>query len=48
MLEHQTEEKLRDSKGHEHLHHIVTVAVTLHVAVAIATIAIIVRGQRII
>jgi hypothetical protein len=30
-------------------HHILTVAVTLlHVAVAIATIAIIVRGQRII
>jgi hypothetical protein len=48
-LEHQTEEKLRDSKGHEHLHHILTVAVTLlHIAVAIATIAITVRGQRII
>jgi hypothetical protein len=46
-LEHQTDEKLRDSEGHEHLHHILTVAVTLlHVAIAIATIAIIVRGQR--
>jgi hypothetical protein len=47
-LEHQTEEKLRDSKGYEHLHHILTVAVTLlHVAIAIATIAIIVRGRRV-
>jgi hypothetical protein len=47
-LEHQTEEKLRDSKGHEHLHHILTVAVTLlHVAIAITTIAIIMRGLRI-
>jgi hypothetical protein len=46
-LEHQTDEKPRDSEGHEHLHHILTVAVTLlHVAIAIATIAIIVRGQR--
>jgi hypothetical protein len=47
-LEHQTEEKLRDSKGYEHLHHILTVAVTpLHITIAIATIAIVVRGQRI-
>lgn len=46
-LEHQTEEKLRTSEGHEHRHHILTVAVTLlHVAIAIATISIIVRGQR--
>jgi hypothetical protein len=46
-LEHQSEEKLRDSEGHEYRHHILTVAVTLlHVAIAIATIAIIVRGQR--
>jgi NhaP-type Na+/H+ or K+/H+ antiporter len=46
-LEHQTEEKLRDSERHEDRHHILTVAVTLlHVAIAIATIAIIVRGQR--
>ncbi len=46
-LEHQTEEKLKDSEHHEHRHHILTVAVTfLHVAIAIATIAIIVRGQR--
>lgn len=46
-LEHQAEEKLRDSERHENRHHILTVAVTLlHVAIAIATIAIIVRGQR--
>jgi hypothetical protein len=46
-LEHRTEEKLRDSERHEDRHHILTVAVTLlHVAIAIATIAIIVRGQR--
>jgi hypothetical protein len=47
VLEHQTEEKLKDSERHEHRHHNLTIAVTLlHVAVAIATIAIIVRGQR--
>jgi hypothetical protein len=46
-LEDQAEEKLRDSEQHENRHHILTVAVTLlHVAIAIATIAIIVRGQR--
>jgi Domain of unknown function (DUF4337) len=46
-LEHQTEEKLNESEHHEHRHHVLTVAVTfLHVAIAIATIAIIVRGQR--
>ena len=46
-LERQTEEKLQDSERHEHRHHILTIAVTfLHVAIAIATIAIIVRGQR--
>jgi hypothetical protein len=46
-LEHQSEEKLIDSDRHENRHHILTVAVTLlHVAIAIATIAIIVRGQR--
>ena len=46
-LEHQTEEKLKDSEHHEHRHHILTISVTfLHVAIAIATIAIIVRGQH--
>ncbi len=46
-LERHAEEKLRDSERHENRHHILTVAVTLlHVAIAIATISIIVRGQR--
>jgi hypothetical protein len=46
-LEHQTEVKLKDGEHHEHRHHILTISVTfLHVAIAIATIAIIVRGQR--
>src|SRR5246127_3177481 len=46
-LEYQTEEKLTDSESHGDRHHVLTVAVTfLHVAIAIATIAIIVRGQR--
>lgn len=46
-LEQQTEEKLLESEGHEHRHHILTAAVTfLHVAIAIATISIIMRGQR--
>jgi hypothetical protein len=46
-LEQQTEEKLLESESHEHRHHILTVAVTLlHVAIAIATISIIMRGQR--
>ncbi len=46
-LERQTEEKLKDGEHHEHRHHILTISVTfLHVAIAIATIAIIVRGQR--
>jgi hypothetical protein len=46
-LEDRTEEKLRDGEGHEHRDHILTVAVTLlHVAIAIVTIAIIVRGRR--
>jgi hypothetical protein len=46
-LEHQTEEKLHDSERHEHRHHVLTVAVTfLHVAIAVATISIIMRGRR--
>ncbi|QBR72970.1 hypothetical protein CU048_14965 [Beijerinckiaceae bacterium] len=46
-LEHQTEAKLRDSERHEARHHVLTIAVTLlHVAIAISTIAIIIRGQR--
>ncbi|HEY8032172.1 MAG TPA: DUF4337 family protein [Methylocella sp.] len=46
-LERQAEDKLTNSERHENRHHILTVSVTLlHVAIAIATIAIIVRGQR--
>jgi hypothetical protein len=45
-LERQTEDKLKDSERHEHRHHILTVAATLlHISIAVATIAIIVRGQ---
>jgi hypothetical protein len=46
-LEHQTEAKLTASENHEHRHHVLTVSVTLlHVAIAIATLAIIMRGVR--
>ncbi|GAC1331688.1 MAG: DUF4337 domain-containing protein [Beijerinckiaceae bacterium] len=46
-LEHQSDESLEKSDHHEHRHHILTVAVTLlHVSIAIATISIIMRGQR--
>ncbi len=46
-LEHETEAKLLESERHERRHHFLTVAVTfLHVAIAIATISIIMRGQR--
>jgi hypothetical protein len=45
--EHKSQEALESSEHHEHRHHILTVAVTLlHVSIAIATIAIIVRGRR--
>ena len=46
-LEHETEAKLHDSERHEQRHHVLTVAVTmLHISIAIATIAIIMRGRR--
>lgn len=46
-LERQTEEHLHSSEKHERRHHVLTVAVTLlHVSIAIATISIIMRGQR--
>ncbi len=46
-LEHQTEAKLSESEHHEHRHHVLTIAVTLlHVAIAIATLSIIMRGAR--
>lgn len=46
-LEHQTEVKLFESQHHEHRHHVLTISVTLlHVAIAIATLAIVMRGAR--
>jgi uncharacterized protein (DUF2344 family) len=46
-LEHQSDESLEKSDHHEHRHHVLTVAVTLlHVSIAVATISIIMRGQR--
>lgn len=46
-LEEQTESKLHESESHEHRHHRLTLAVTLlHVGIAIATLAIIMRGTR--
>ena len=47
QLERETDAKLVDSERHERRHHLITVAVTfLHVAIAVATISIIMRGQR--
>jgi hypothetical protein len=46
-LEKERDARLGDSETHEHRHHVLTAAVTLlHVSIAIATIAIIMRGQR--
>lgn len=46
-LEKERDAKLADSNGHERRHHALTAAVTLlHVSIAIATITIIMRGQR--
>jgi hypothetical protein len=46
-LEHQSREALEAGEHHEHRHHVLTVAVTLlHIAIAIATIAIIAHGRR--
>jgi hypothetical protein len=46
-LEHRTEAKLHDSERHEARHHVLTIATTLlHISIAIATIAIIMRGRR--
>jgi len=45
--EHKSHEALEASEAHEHRHHILTVSVTLlHIAIAIATISIIIRGKR--
>jgi len=46
-LEQQVDEKLTDSELHTRRHHILTLAVTLlHIAIAIATLSIIMRGRR--
>ena len=46
-LEHERDEKLAESDHHEHRHHILTIGVTMiHVAIAIATVSIIMRGRR--
>ena len=45
--EHQRDEKLGEADHHEHRHHVLTTGVTLlHVAIAVATIAIITKGQK--
>ena len=45
--EKERDAKLEDSNVHEHRHHVLTTGVTLlHVSIAVATIAIIMRGQR--
>ena len=45
--EHKSDEMLHESDHHEHRHHILTMAVTfLHVSIAVATVAIITKGQR--
>ena len=46
-FEKQRDEKLKESDHHEHRHHILTTGVTmLHVSIAVATIAIITKGQK--
>ena len=46
-FEHQRDEKLKEADHHEHRHHVLTTGVTLlHVAIAVATIAIITKGQK--
>jgi len=46
-MERAVDAKLHDSERHEHRHHVLTVATTLlHISIAIATIAIIIRGHR--
>ena len=45
--EHAAEEHAHKGEAHERKHHILTVAATLlHISIAIATISIIMRGQR--
>ena len=46
-FEAQRDEKLKEADHHEHRHHVLTTGVTLlHVAIAVATIAIITKGQK--
>ncbi|MFT4099199.1 MAG: DUF4337 domain-containing protein [Rhodoblastus sp.] len=46
-FEKKSEQRLQASEGHAHRHHILTIAVTmLHISIAVATVAIITRGQR--
>ena len=46
-LEHVVQEENEASERHEHKHQVLTLASTLlHIAIAIATIAIVMRGQR--
>ena len=46
-LEEKVEAALHASEKHENRHHLLTIAVTLlHVSIAVATISIIMRGQR--
>jgi hypothetical protein len=46
-LERERDAKLSESNHHEHRHHILTAGVTLiHVAIAVATVSIIMRGRR--
>jgi hypothetical protein len=46
-LERERDTLLADSNRHEHRHHILTLGVTLiHVAIAVATVSIIMRGRR--
>ena len=46
-LEKKVEEKGKEAESHEHRHHILTLAVTfLHVSIAVATLAIVIKGQR--
>ena len=46
-LEHRVGEQNEGSERHEHRHQILTIAATfLHIAIAVATIAIIMRGRR--
>jgi hypothetical protein len=46
-LEREVDAKLHDSERHERRHHVLTIATTaLHISIAVATIAIIVRKHR--